>query len=756
MNDRNSDRVKFGPYEVDLHTHELWKFGRKIKLVGQPFEVLAILLSKPGQLVTRDELRDRLWPGDTFVDFNHGLNAAVNRLREALCDSAEDPRYVETLPRRGYRFVAAVLEPRLSAGPEIASEMVVRELVATAGGTVEAAGLDEQVSPGRGREIESPRPQAGRWRLVVGGVLLVAVAIFGGLWLRNVVRRALYGVDPGGSEPVQRIRPLTTLTDETNSPAISPEGNFVAFRREGTNPANSGIFVKGLASDQLLQLTANPRDGYPVWSPDGQTIAFSRWIAEDYQEFYTVPLARGQAHILYKNVPDKNDQLMTVTLGAEEERKVETGDVRPTRGEIDWSPDGKTLAFASRGSIYLLSLADHASRRLSEPPPPLAEDWGPAFSPDGQKILFVRETRDASPQEIMVISAAGGAPSLVLSDPAGIVGTPRWSSDGRAVIFGSSRGSHAGLWRTSVDSREPAVEINDGGWSPSIARRGYRMAYQRATRGLNIWELNLSSRTNEQRILVPSTSQTDQGPGPQVSPDGKKLAYMADRSGTMEIWASDRDGSNPVQLTALGGAGTPRWSPDSQWVAFDRRGAIYLVNASGGAPRLVAPDTAENACPSWSVDGKWIYFTSSRTRDFQVWKAPAEGGEAVRITQHGGHAPLPSPDGKYVFYAKSQYADPEIWQVPANGGAETELSPLVHPATWASWAVVDKGILFAGSSGKGPPLVSLFDFATHRVSALGTVKIAPFWLGATRDGKTVVFDQPGSEQDQVMLVDNFR
>jgi Tol biopolymer transport system component len=172
---------------------------------------------------------------------------------------------------------------------------------------------------------------------------------------------------------------------------------------------------------------------------------------------------------------------------------------------------------------------------------------------------------------------------------------------------------------------------------------------------------------------------------------------------------------------------------------------------------LIASDNTENACPSWSTDGKWVYFASGRTHDFfQIWKAPTEGGEAIQVTQHGGHASLASPDGKYIYYAKSQYADPEIWQVPVDGGAETQLSPLVRPATWASWAVVDQGILFAGSSGKGRPVVSFFDFATHRVTALGTLNIAPFWLGATRNGKTVVFDQPGSEEDQVMLVDNFR
>jgi DNA-binding winged helix-turn-helix (wHTH) protein len=108
MTSKESNRARFGPFEVDLHTHELWKHGTRRKLVGQPFEIVAVLLSRPGELVTRDEMRDRLWPSDTFVNFNHGLNAAVNKLREALSDWAENPRYIETLPRRGYRFMAAI------------------------------------------------------------------------------------------------------------------------------------------------------------------------------------------------------------------------------------------------------------------------------------------------------------------------------------------------------------------------------------------------------------------------------------------------------------------------------------------------------------------------------------------------------------------------------------------------------------------------------------------------------------------------
>src|SRR5215470_12006398 len=117
MRNPETNRVQFGPFVVDLHTHEIRKDGARIRLIGQPFDILSVLLSKPAELVTREELRMRLWPGDTYVDFDHGLNAAVNKLRDALCDSADSPRFIETLPRRGYRFIAAVEWLDEPAGP---------------------------------------------------------------------------------------------------------------------------------------------------------------------------------------------------------------------------------------------------------------------------------------------------------------------------------------------------------------------------------------------------------------------------------------------------------------------------------------------------------------------------------------------------------------------------------------------------------------------------------------------------------------
>jgi Tol biopolymer transport system component len=314
-----------------------------------------------------------------------------------------------------------------------------------------------------------------------------------------------------------------------------------------------------------------------------------------------------------------------------------------------------------------------------------------------------------------------------------------------------------------LDAPDSAVEIREASspaWDPAVSRRGYRLVYERLLRSVSIWQMNLSGTDDKRAYLtVSSTSDTDQGPGPQFSPDGKRLAYMSDRSGTMEIWISNSDGSNGFQLSAVGGAGTPRWSPDSLSVAFDATtpngSKIVTMNLHGGAPLILTPDAVHSVCPSWSHDGKWVYCASPRSGEWQVWKVPAGGGSPVQVTQHGGHAALESPDGKYVYYAKTQMAEPEIWRVPVSGGPETPL-PLVHPGTWASWQIVEDGILFVGPSLGHQAVLSFYDFARQRTTTVTVLNRVPFWLGATPDGRTIAFDQPDQEQAQAMLVENFR
>ena len=756
MNETNPGRVKFGPFEADLHTHEIWKYGVKIKLVGQPFEVLAILLDRPGQLVTRDELRERLWPGDTFVDFDHGLNAAVNKLREALSDSVETPKYVETLPRRGYRFVSPIAklgEKTIQSAAAPVPSFVSNQLPPEAEGK-----LPDRTKSAPAPVLEPSLQKPSRWRLYFLVVAAVGLVIFV-IAISSFFHKTSFGEYlPAGHATTQRIRPLTNLADETSEPAFSPDGNFVAFRRRSDKPGVSGIYVKSVGSEEVWQVTNAAGACCPTWAPDGRTIAFSRFADNNEVGIFLAPASRE------KETPvDFNGQKLSMTLSGAP-KKLDTQGVNPKRGELAWSPDGKSLAFSSASGIALLSFENSSVRRLTSPPP-LSEDWGPTFSPDGEKILFVRNNEAGIPEEILTVAKSGGDTTRIVSQHSQILGPPQWSVDGQSVIFATDFGSHPGLWRVPVQTKDAPAQINDSGWYPAVSRRGYKLAYQRITHSLNIWELELKAQgagveRREQRILVSATSETDQGPGPQISPDGKKLAFMSDRSGTMEIWTSDRDGSNPVQLTAIGGAGTPRWSPDSESIVFDVSGKgaakIFKIKLGSSEPRLLTPDDFENRCPSWSRDGKWIYFASTRTNEYQVWKVPAEGGPAIQVTKQGGHAALESADGRTLYYAKTSYANPEIWQVPVEGGTERLVSENLRPYTWASWGVTDQGIVFAGPSGTRGPVLRLFGSTTHRVTDLGELDTVPFWLGVSRDGKSAVLDQPGWQQSQIMLVENFR
>jgi Tol biopolymer transport system component len=273
-------------------------------------------------------------------------------------------------------------------------------------------------------------------------------------------------------------------------------------------------------------------------------------------------------------------------------------------------------------------------------------------------------------------------------------------------------------------------------------------------------ELNRTAYTAS-RTLPGNSPSTQDDYQPQYSPDGKKIAFGSKRSGAEEIWVCNADGSNPAQLTFGGGFthGCPRWSPDSRWIAFDTRPAgqsdIYVVAASGGSPRQLTHETSDEVRPSWSRDGRSIYFASYRKNGWQMWRAPAEGGTAVQVTKNGGREAFESPDGRYLYFTKA--SGPGIWKIPSEGGEEVLVLQQGSPGRWT---LVERGIYFLSTS---TPVAEIrfFRFVTRRDSLIAQLP-QQFGLGynpnlsVSPDGRWIVYGAPDLVESDIMMVENFR
>jgi Tol biopolymer transport system component/DNA-binding winged helix-turn-helix (wHTH) protein len=716
---------RFGDFDFSVRSGELRKNGKVLRLQYQPLRVLVVLLEYPGQVVTRDEIRERAWPDDSIRDFDNSLRVAVAKLRQAFGDDPDSPRYIETVPRRGYRWLypVTVEEKSLNAVD-----------VESPGGAVVAEPLSPQ-SPAKPDPITSVSLKSSRRTTLMRRIAVTLaswIALLGAIWFLR----------PQPVKPDPKVSPLSTYPGLEHTPALSPDGKRVAFAWTGANPADPyRVYVKQVGEEGARRITETPAeasDGDPVWTPDGRSILFFRRDGE-------------RSGIYQTSIDGGRERLITLTSLHGSPLK---------RDRFDISPQSTTLVYPSRPAgqqrvaLFLLDLATSQSRQLTFPPPESAGDSDPAYSRDGKNIVFERESLDS--RQVYVVPATGGDIRLLTDHNRSAIDGLAWTQDDREILLGGQQ-----LLRISASASGQAASAASYVPGPVIYPflRGDLLVYSQAWDNANIWKLELRGLLRAEGEPAKLIASSRQQAAASFSPDGSQIAFQSDRSGTWEVWKSHRDGSNAVQLTHFGGplTGTPRWSPDGKQIAFDSRAKevseIYLIPADGGAPRQVTANPGGNAVPAWSRDGKWLYYSSSRDGVTNIWKMPVDGGTEQRVTTNGGIYAAESHDGEYLYFSRSSN-DPSLWRVPVKGGEEQLVPGAPKPFGCSHWAISASGLYIVDPNGD----LNFYDFARRQATTVihHPGFLTDWSLAVSPDGQEIVWAQIDARAADLMMVENFR
>jgi eukaryotic-like serine/threonine-protein kinase len=566
------------------------------------------------------------------------------------------------------------------------------------------------------------------------------------------------------SEPLQGV-PLNTLPGVQRYPSVSPDGDHVAFTWTGLKQDNTDVYVQQIGSGSPLRLTQDLSTDYnPVWSPDGRSIAFLRLQSDGRSELRLIPPLGGPERKL---------------------TEIRVREVFVFAPYLAWCPDsdcvivtdspgqGKPLA------LFVVSVSSGERRQLTYPQAPAAGDAHPAVSPDGKWLAFRRCPSGIFSGELYRLPLQRGV--IRAGEPARLTpstldaGYPAWMPDSREIVF-SAKGN---LWRLDIAGQSTPARLpfdGEDGIMPvvshAVSGQPPRLVYVRSFADLNIWgvETSASGTPASSRPVVSIFSTRREGM-PQLSSDGRRLAFFSDRTGIGGIWVADPDGANAIQIASMGAPATgyPHWSPDGSLVVFHSnaggQGDVYVVPASGGKPQNLTSHPARDSFPSFSRDAKWIYFSSNRSGQDRIWKIPAAGGEPVLVTNDIGYMPLESPDGAWLYYVDAVFTPGLLWRIPVAGGLRQKV---VDGVVLGNYIVLERGIYYidrpSGVEGiyhidrpSSEARLQYFEFATGRSRTvarnLGSVDTP---LAATADGRKIFYSRVDSTIDDLMLVDNFR
>jgi len=606
---------------------------------------------------------------------------------------------------------------------------------------------DPTGQPAASSSIPLQRPSgqvAGRqvWFYLAGVVCLFSF-LFAVLHHRSEARDDEYNIEPFSSEAGLQF-----------SPAISPDNKSIAFVWNGGGD-QFDIYSKAVGSSELQRLTHDPRPSiHPAWSPDGKQLAFLREAGAEF------PLSEveGEAQLIVLDTVTHRERLirrMQDSLGS-------WASSNPLAGcqTLSWNPKGDQILLTdpAAGEHGLISISTLTGEQTAiSRPGGTDQDCYSRLSPDGKTIAFVRLISHAVGY-LYTIDVTGNHLNRVTREVKDLRGVS-WTPDGSHLVFASKE---RGAYQLRVISSEggestPLPAATASAADPSVSPNGKFVVFVENRENWNIWRLPLKGDAigTPQRFLA----STGQNHSPSFSPDGRSIAFVSDRSGNPEIWLCDTDGQQLRQLTHFGGPwlGTIRWSPDSSSIVFDARpkghSAIFRMAVHEGTPQLVEDQPPfEVRRPSWSRDGRYIYFDTTRGGAPEIWRRDLKTNQDQVIAPAGFMIGIESPDGKRLFYQENEQR--HVWVSDPDGGSPRQLSQ-VSPTPDLDWTPVGTSIYFASSTSTGGADILAFDVITGKLRKLGHVS-QNLALGTpsfvvSPDGQTILYAAIDNSSSEIKL-----
>lgn len=675
----------FDDVVVDCANFRIQKDGLVKTLTPRAFDLLIFFIEHRGRVIEKRELLEEVWKGAYVTD--NALTKVVKELRRALGDEADAPQYIETVPRRGYRFISEVhiIESENEAAPLPDQAQAQESEIAPS-----ASELATRATPDAPLSSSVSSTAARRGWLAFAAIAVVAAGLLAVVYFKNSLPAVpAEHVVIGGS-----TAQITSWSGLDLYPAISPDGNSIAYASDRSGSFE--IYVKQLAlGGRELQITAEGDNLQPTWSPDGRMIAF---YSRDRGGIWMVPALGGVA------------------------RRITDFGSRPA-----WSPDGSLIAFQSAGltdlaptgftvapsTIWVVSPHGRSLREITKAGYPEGGHASPSWSPDSRKVVFA--TYDIHFAEIWSVTVDDSSLlQLTWNQPLSF--DPIISPDGLSLYYsGASPAKNFFLWRVSLSPETgkaigKPVEVANTSSSvircPTFSADGKKLFYSLISMKNNIWSVPVSPATGEATgPPVQLTRDTIfRKSFPSFSPDGNRIAYSLWATGTnVDVWIMDADGKNQQQLTTEPtNESLASWLPDGKSVVVlsnrEGRHGLWEVSLSDGKAKWLLDYKLAGPNPKVSPDGKTVAFHSRQGGVINISVIPLTGGETHQLTfdKEMMSFPVWSPDSKWLALEMKRGEDTHIAVIPSDGGTATQLTFEQGQSWTGGWSPDGKKIAFAG------------------------------------------------------------